>query len=266
MQKYWSILKISFYQEFAYRLNFIFWRLRNIIQILIFFFLWNAVFSNNNQVLGYSKDSIFTYAFVLIVIRAIVFSVRSNDIAGQIANGELTNMLLKPVNYFKYWITRDALYKLLNIFFGFIEAFVLILILKPSIVIQTNPFYIFAFIFSLIISIFLYFNISMITSFVPFWVPELAWGSQFLVMIVIAEFLSGSAFPIDIFPKLFYQFLMLTPFPYLIFVPIKIYLGSFNYPLVFQSLAVGIIWCFVLWKISIIVWKKGLKVYEGVGR
>lgn len=266
MHKYLQIFKISFQQEFAYRLNFLFWRLRNVIQILIFFFLWDAVFSTNTQVLGYSRDQIFTYAFVLIVVRAIVFSVRSNDIAGQIANGELTNMLLKPINYFKYWLTRDLVYKLLNILFGIIEASVLILILKPNIYIQTNFVYILAFVLAILISISIYFFILMITSFAPFWVPEIAWGAQFLVTVVITEFLSGSAFPIDIFPKIIYQILMLTPFPYLIFVPIKIYLGIFDYTLVLQSLAIGLVWCGVLWKISNSVWKRGLKVYEGVGR
>ncbi|HET7099314.1 MAG TPA: ABC-2 family transporter protein [Patescibacteria group bacterium] len=265
MNKYWQIFKISLTQELAYRLNFIMWRLRNIIQILVFFFLWDAVFLGTNQIFGYTRIQIFTYAFVLIIVRAIIFSIRSNDIAGQVANGELTNMLLKPINYFKYWITRDFAYKFLNIIFGIVEVFGLILILKPNIFLQTNPFYFIAFIASLIIAIFIYFIILSIASFVPFWVPEIAWGAQFLTLTIV-EFLSGASFPIDVFPNYIYQFLRFTPLPYLIFIPIKIYLGNFSYSLVFQSLVIGIIWVFILWRISNEVWKRGLKVYEGVGR
>lgn len=265
--KYWSIFKTSIAQEFAYRLNFLFWRVRNIIQILIFFFLWDAVFlGKNTQIFGYNKPQIFTYAFVLIVVRALVFSIRSNDVAGQIANGELSNMLLKPVNYFKYWLTRDLVYKFLNLFFGTFEATILIIILKPNIYIQTNPVYLFGFAVSLLIAIFLYFIISMTTSFAPFWVPEVSWGAQFLVMIVISEFLSGASFPLDIFPGVVYKILMLTPFPYLIFAPIKIYLGSFGYSMMIQSIVVGLVWCLLLWKMSLSIWRKGLKIYEGVGR
>ncbi len=267
MYKYLQIFKTSLTQEFAYRLNFIMWRIRNIIQILVFFFLWDAVFSGSTtQIFGYTKNQIFTYAFVLIIVRAMVFSVRSNDIAGQISNGELTNMLLKPINYFSYWITRDIAYKILNILFGFVEVVALILILKPDIFLQNNPLFFFTFILSVIISMFIYFNILMITSFVPFWVPELAWGAQFLVLAVVVEFLSGASFPIDIFPHFIYQILMVTPFPYLIFAPIKIYLGNFSYQIIFQSLTIGLIWSLILWKISHMVWEKGLKVYEGVGR
>jgi ABC-2 type transport system permease protein len=267
MQKYWQIFKISFQQEFAYRLNFILWRVRNVIQILVFFFLWDAVFSGKNtELFGYNRTQIFTYAFVLIIVRAIVFSVRSNDIAGQIANGELSNMLLKPINYFRYWITRDITFKLLNIFFGAIETVVLVLILKPNIYFQSNPVYFIGFLVALAIAIFIYFSILMMTSFVPFWIPEIAWGAQFLVTVVATEFLSGATFPIDIFPNIIYQILRLTPFPYLIFMPIKIYLGNFNYSMVGQSLLIGFIWCLILGRIAIVVWKKGLKVYEAAGR
>lgn len=267
MKKYLSILKISIQQEFAYRLNFVLWRIQNIIQILVFFFIWDAAFSGQNTVLfGYNKTQIFTYAFVLVIVRAIVLSVRSNDIAGQIAHGELTNMLLKPVNYFIFWITRDVVFKFLNILFGAIEVTALIVILKPDLYFQVNPFYILGFILSLLIAIFIYFNILIMTSFIPFWIPEVAWGAQFLVTVVATEFLSGATFPIDVFPNIIYQILRLTPFPYLIFMPIKIYLGNFSYAVVFQNLLVGLVWCVVLWKTSSIVWKRGLKVYQGTGR
>jgi ABC-2 type transport system permease protein len=267
MKKYLQVFKISFEQEFAYRLNFILWRFRNVIQILVFFFLWDAIFSTGSaQYFGYDKAKILTYAFALIVVRAIALSSRSIDMAGQIANGELTNLLLKPVSFFKFWLTRDFSSKILNIIFGFFEALILILILKPNIFLQTNPLYILTFIFSLLIAMFIYFNLTMITSFVTFWVPELSWGAQFLMIMIIAEFLSGSYFPLDVFPPIVFTILRFTPFPYLVFIPIKLYLGSFSTSLIIQSLIVGVMWSLVLWKVANYVWKKGLLVYEGIGR
>lgn len=267
MRKYLKIFNISFQQEFAYRINFILWRARNVLQILIFFYLWNAVLPNtSSQIFGYDRAKIFTYAFVLIIVKALVLSSKSVDVAGQISNGELTNLLLKPVNYFYYWITRDISTKFINLFFGSIEAFVLIVLLKPPVFIQTNLLYLTAFIAAIFLAMFLFFNLLMLTNFIPFWVPELSWGAQFLVIVVIVEFLSGSFFPLDVFPSAVYQFLRFTPFPYLIFIPIKIYLGSFDLPMVFQSLAIGFVWCLILWKIMNRVWKKGLLVYDAVGR
>ncbi len=267
MNKYIQIFKISLHQEFAYRLNFILWRLRNVMQILIFFFLWDSVFSGGvNTLFGYDKSRILTYAFVLIIVRAVVMQSRTNDIAGQIANGDLTNLLVKPIKFFKFWFTRDVSSKFLNIIFGVLETFILIQILKPNIFIQTNTLFLITFCLSLIIGIFIFFNLMLLTSFVTFWMPELAWGAQFLFIIVIVEFLSGAVFPLDIFPSQIYQILRFTPFPYLIFIPIKIYLGTVSNVFIIESLLIGIAWCIMLYKLTNHIWRKGLYAYEGAGR
>jgi len=116
MKKYFSVFKISFQQEFVYRLNFIMWRLRNVMQIFLVFFLWDTVFSDPKRVVfGYDREKILTYVFAILIVKAFVLSARAVDVAGDIARGDLTNYLLKPVSYFKYWFTRDISSKSLNL-------------------------------------------------------------------------------------------------------------------------------------------------------
>jgi ABC-2 type transport system permease protein len=273
MQKYLSVIKISLAQEFVYKLNFIMWRVRNIIQILVFYFLWTAVFeSQSNSIgtevsyFGYTQSSIVAYTFLLILIRSIVMATKSTDVSGFISNGELSNYLVKPISFFKYLLARDVSTKLLNITFSFIEISILYLILKPSIFIQTNPYQIILFIFSLFIAGFIYFSIVMLSNSAPFWIPELGWGVQFLVTVIFVEFLSGAFFPLDVFPKPLFEFLKLTPFPYLVFIPIQTYLGNMSMYETYKSLAIGLLWSVILWMLMNKVWKKGLKIYEAVGR
>lgn len=267
MKKYTSIFKISLAQEFVYKLNFVIWRFRNIIQILVFFFLWNAVFEGGNpNYFGYTKEKIIAYSFLLVLIRSIVLSTKATDVSGFVSSGELSNYLLKPVNYFKYLLTRDASNKLLNIVFSFFEISILYIFLKPTLFIQTNPIHLLLFVVSLIIATFIFFNIVMLTNSVPFWVPELGWGAQFLVLMIFVEFLSGAFFPLDVFPKGLYEFLKLTPFPYLIFIPIKTYLGTESTFEIVKNISIGLTWSIILWLLMNKVWKKGLKIYEAVGR
>ena len=193
-------------------------------------------------------------------------SSRSVDVAGIISNGELSNLLLKPINFFKYWITRDISSKFLNIIFSFIEITILFLILKPEIFVQTNFIYIMLFVASLLIASLIFFSIAMLTSFVPFWIPEISWGAQFLVIVIFVEFLSGAFFPLDVFPSLVQNILKFTPFPYLVFVPIQTYLGNESIQLSLLSLTIGAMWALFLLFITKRVWQKGLKVYEAVGR
>ncbi|MBI2103398.1 hypothetical protein HYT59_00170 [Candidatus Woesebacteria bacterium] len=77
MYKYLQVFKISFQQEFAYRLNFIMWRLRNVMQIFLVFFLWSTIFSDNQkEFFGYNRDKILTYVFGILILRALVLSAR----------------------------------------------------------------------------------------------------------------------------------------------------------------------------------------------
>ena len=86
------------------------------------------------------------------------------------------------------------------------------------------------------------------------------------MIMIVAEFLSGSYYPLDVFPSIVFNILRFTPFPYLVFIPIKLYLGSFSTSLIIQSLVIGGVWSIILWKVTNHVWKRGLLVYEGVGR
>lgn len=267
MKKYWSIFKISFQQEFAYRLNFIMWRIRNVIQIFLIFFLWTTIFSSKtSSFFGYDRAKILTYIFGILIVRAIVLSARAVDVTNEIARGDFTNYLLKPISYFKYWLTRDLSSKALNLFFAVFEFLALFLILKPEIFLQTNPFNLVFFAISLILAIFLFFVILFITSSVSFWAPEMSWGAQFFIVFVIIEFLSGALFPIDILPTILQRILYLTPFPYLIFFPLQIYLGKIPTATILSGMGLTLFWTVILWFLMTSIWRKGIKVYRAEGR
>jgi len=267
MKKYLSVFKISFQGEFVYKLNFIMWRARNVLQIFLVFFLWDAVFSQPNRVIfGYDRSKILTYVFGLLIVRAFVLSARAVEVAGEISRGDLSNYLLKPVNYFRYWFTRDISSKALNLAFATIEVVVLYYVLKPPFFIQTNPTILLSFLASIILAVFIFFVLLFMTSTVPFWMPEIAWGAQFLVVTIVVEFLSGALFPIDVLPVTIQNILYLTPFPYLIFFPLQVYLGKIEGLLIVKGLLISFCWAIALRSLLKIVWEKGLRVYQAHGR
>src|SRR5690606_27015522 len=99
MEKFKAIFSTSIQQEFAYRVNFVMWRVRNIISIFLLFFLWDAVFQGTDrEVAGYTRSQIFTYIFMVLRVRAIVFATKTTDLAGQIAGGGLNDFLAKPMS------------------------------------------------------------------------------------------------------------------------------------------------------------------------
>lgn len=266
MKKYLQVFKISFQQEFTYRVNFIMWRVRNVLQIFLVFFLWDAVFSQpGREVFGYDRTRILTYVFGLLIVRAFVLSTKAQAVSRDISGGELSNHLLKPLNYFKYYFTRDISSKSLNLIFAVFETIALYLILKPPFFVQTNFISLLGFFASISIAIFIFFVLVFIISSIPFWIPEVGWGMQFLTMIFI-EFFTGALFPLDVLPQIIQNILNFTPFPYLIFFPLQVYLGKIAGFTLVRGLVISGVWAIILWFVMNSVWRKGLKVYQAHGR
>jgi ABC-2 type transport system permease protein len=267
MGKYLSIFKISFEQEFAYRLNFILWRVRNVFQILLTYFLWSTVFTNPGvQIFGYDRAKILTYVFGIMIVRALVLSARAMDVSGDVARGDLSNYLLKPMSYFKYWFTRDISSKVLNLIFASLEFSILFIILKPPFLFQSNILILGIFLICIILAIFIYFSLLFIISSIPFWAPELGWGSHFLVTFVMIEAFSGALFPINILPSVFQSIAMASPFPYLIYFPVEVYLGNISGASLIGGLMIATAWTGVLMFTMNFIWQRGLKVYQAIGR
>jgi ABC-2 type transport system permease protein len=265
--KYLSIAKISIENEFVYKLNFIMWRVRNVLQILIMFFLWSTIYSDPGKVLfGYNQGKILTYVLGVLIVRAIVTSTRVMDLAMDINRGDLSNFLLKPIGVFKFYLTRDIASKALNLFFAAFEIGALYLIFKPQLVIQLNPVIIITTIAALILATIIFFELAVITGMIPFWMPEAGWSVQFLFIVIIVEFLSGGVFPLDVFPRTVVNILHALPFPYLIFFPLQLYLGKIGGGMMWGGLMVAFAWSIALWLLVKWLWKKGITRYSSEGR
>jgi ABC-2 type transport system permease protein len=138
--------------------------------------------------------------------------------------------------------------------------------LKPPFFFQGSFVALFAFLVGIILAILIYFFLLFLVSTIPFWAPEIGWGSHFLVTVVIIEAFSGALFPINILPGVLQSLLMATPFPYLIYFPVEVYLGNISGAVLIGGLMVAAAWAGVLWFSLNFVWQKGLKEYQALGR
>jgi len=265
MRKYFQVIKITFQAIFVYRLNFILWRFRALVQLLVLYFLWLAVIPEGTTLFGYDQAKILTYILGTSIVRSFILSSRSVDAAGEIASGALANFLLRPINYLKYWFSKDIADKILNLFFSIIGIFLILILLRPPIIIQNNPMIIFLTIVTIILGIILYFYLSFLLSMVAFWTPENVWPPRFLSMIII-EFLAGSLFPLDILPVGVFKALKLLPFTYLLFFPLNVYLGKLTTQEIFTGVLISIFWIIVFWQLAKALFRLGLRNYVAWGR
>jgi ABC-2 type transport system permease protein len=261
MNKYLSLFTITLQEIFAYRLNMLMWRVRQVFVFLIPFFIWKAVLGQGGTIYGYSFAAIMTYLFGTTILRSLVMGSRTVDLGWMINSGYLTIPLMRPINTFGLFFVRDLTDKLFNLGFMAFELPLLYFLFYPPVFIQTNPIVLLYAACSTLLAILIYFYINVIFGSFAFWSRDV-WAPRFLLM-VIMEIATGAMFPLDMLPDLWQRVINFTPFPYLLFIPLKIYLGSAT---ILLQLAGSLAWVVVLGYLAKIVWNRGIKSYEAEGR
>lgn len=257
-------MKATWEEYMTYRLNFILWRVRVVLEILVTYFLWWAIFSGRGEFFGYSQSMILTYIILSNIVRTISLGTTTMEIGSIINQGDLSNFLIRPLSFFRYYMARDAGDKLLNLSFCVVEIALMIIILKPEIFLQTNPVTLLLALCAMVMGMILYFFFSLTLGFVGFWAPDV-WAPRF-ISFVVTEFFAGGLFPIDILPTPLFILSQSLPFSYFIYFPLKVYLGQLTAPMILQGFTIGLAWMFGFWFIAQVVWKRGLRVYTAQGR
>ncbi len=263
MKKYAELFRVIVEQYFVYRLNFVLWRFRVVLNLILIYSLWSAIFLNQREIVGYSQTQMLTYVLLISFLSDFVLSSKIHELGAEILTGDIINRLLKPWRFFGYILTKEIADKSINISFSIIEITVLILLLKPHITPIPDILSIFIMIIHICIGLAISFFMSFSISLFAFWSAEI-WAPRFIYFILVFV-LAGNYFPLDILPKTFYNLLLFTPFPYFIFIPAQIYIkGLDNYN--FLYLGIGLLWVLISYIFAKWLWNKGIKQYSFYGR
>ena len=264
MRKYLTLAKLTFEEYFVYRLNFLLWRFRSFISFLTLLFFWLAIYGNKSGFLGYQKSQMLTYVVGIAFLRGIVLGSRSVDLAGQVRSGELSKVILAPLKIFQFWFTRDLVDKSLNLIFTLVEIALIISLLKFPFYLPKNWETYFCFVVFVLLSMFLYFFLSFVLSLSAFWTEDV-WAARWLFGIIFLEFFAGAFFPIDVLPKTLAGIINLTPFPYLVFFPLKIWLEQITAGAALKAMVICGLWLLFFYWLAKFLWQKGIKNYGAYG-
>lgn len=264
MKKYLLVMRNTWSEVFTYRFNFVMWRFRGVIQLLTVFYLWSAIMPAQGTLFGYSQGKMLTYILGASLLSSLVLASRSYDVGEDINKGNLSNYLIRPINYFFYWFSKDVGDKAMNVVFSIAELTLLFVFLKPPLFFQNDLPYLLLSVVASLTALFLYFLFNFLIGLIGFWSSEV-WGPRFIFMMLL-NILAGSLFPLDILPPAIYNVVQLLPFSYLLFFPMKIYLGQLSFQTIYMGIFVSFVWMAVLYGIVSVVWQRGLRLYTAQGR
>ena len=258
-----SLIRIGFKDALAYRFHFYVTMITSPLQLLIYYFLWTAIFSYSGTEIinGFTFEALISYYALNMIIGFFTWTNVDEWIEKDVRTGELIGSLLKPfkmiyINFFEI-LGISSLAILIEIIPLFLVAvFFFGLKIAPL-------FYFIAFIISIISALMISFFISSIVGMTAFWFNNISGIRR--VKRVLIVFLSGGMIPLTFFPEIFQKIFFYLPFQYLRFIPINIYLESYDYLKVIMFIGIQFVWILILYLISEFFWKKAFRKFAGAG-
>lgn len=263
MGKYSKVFSVSLQNNVEYKFNFISHLLFSLIPFATNLLLWVVLYDSNPKNMGMSlKEMVVYYCFVL-VIENVVYNDLHQVVAGHIKEGELSRFLITSCSYHMYQIAKSLAKNMIYVgFFALpVIAFSVVLNQKYSFGIGIATWLVF--LLALVVASIIHILLNFIIGTIAFFMTEVR--SLFISMDILKGLLMGKVFPINLMPKVLYQFLIYTPFQFICYFPVMILLGKYSGTELIQNFSMAAGWIILLSAIGGVLWKIGLTRYSAVG-
>lgn len=265
--KYWHVLNVGLQNNLTYRFNFLARTLFGLIPLTAILLLWRTIYEGkgpNGVVSTYTLAQMTSYYLLATVVDALT-AVNEDDwqIAADIKDGNISQFLLKPVDYLWFRFTLFLSGRLTYLAVAFIPITLFILYLRQYFVLPADWSTFALFLLSLAMTALLQFFLSYMMAMLAFWVLEV---STFIFILYAFEYIaSGHLFPLDILPEALEKALFLTPFPYQLYVPVGIYMGKLSGTELVTCLGMQAGWVVLAYLLARFAWQRGIRKYSAVG-
>jgi len=265
MKKYWQVIGIGIQNTLVYRVNFLFRSLFGLIPLFATISLWRTIYEGQgDDVAGYSLAQMISYYLVVTLVDALT-AVAEDDwqIAADIKDGNISQFLLKPIDYLTYRLCLFGAGRIIYTAVAFVPVGLFIFGHRSYFQLPPDAATYGWFAVSLVLTGLLQFFLSYTMALLAFWVLEV---STFIFMVFAFEYIAGGhLFPLDILPPALQNVLYFTPFPYQLFFPVHVYLGKATGAALYQGLIIQALWVAAAYGLARFVWARGIRKYSAVG-
>ena len=267
MKKYWHVLGIGLQNNLTYRFNFLARSLFGLIPLVAMLYIWKAIYKDKGaggMVGTYAFAEMVSYYLLATIVDALT-AVNEDDwqIAADIKDGNISQFLLKPIDYLWYRLWLFVSGRLAYLAVATLPLAVFIFCLRKFFVLPPDWGTFAWFLISAGLTALLQFFMSYMMAMLAFWVMEV---STFIFILFAFEYIaSGHMFPLNILPPAFERALYFTPFPYQLYFPVSVYLGKTTGVELARGLLIQLAWVGAAYVAARFAWNRGIKKYAAAG-
>lgn len=213
-RRYKPFINAGIQELITYRVNFILYRIGDVMGAFVAFYLWKAVFDSSQEPLiqGFSMADITLYIIMSFVTNLLTRSDSSFMIGEEVKDGSIIMRLLRPVHFSASYLFTELGSKWLifiSVGLPFLSVIVLMKILSGQGIVEVLGLTV-LYLFSLTLAYLINFFFNICFGFSAFVFKNL-WGSNLLKTSIVA-FMSGSLIPLAFFPKVVSSYSLLLAF------------------------------------------------------
>jgi ABC-2 type transport system permease protein len=261
MKKYLHILKIATIEKLTYRARVFLWLSIDILEFVAFPFIWLVIYGSQNTIKGFDRADIVTYYAIIALVSTVASSHMSDGIKRDIMDGDINGILLRPISYLWHKTMEELSYRIMYLVLFLPILVALTFIFSKFIVHPATPLVWLFFAISLVLSFALSHGLQLMVGLAVFWIGETSALEQ--VRTITETIFSGKIAPLAFFPPLLGSIAFILPFKYLSYIPAQIYLNKLSMLDIITNTAYAFAWVAVICLIIVLLWKQGLKRYDG---
>ncbi len=267
LKKYWHVIGLGIQNNLTYRFNYLTRTLFSFIPLFAMLSLWRTIYTANGAghlLSGYTQAQMIFY-YLMVAIVDVMTAVNEDDwqIAADIREGNISQFLLKPVDYLGYRLCLFFSGRVTFVMMASVPLAVFVFCFRNYFVPPASGLAMIAFPISLLLTALLQFFLSYAMAMLAFWILEI---STFIFILFAFEYLaSGHLFPLDMLPPALQHVLAFTPFPSMLYAPIGIYMGKTAGTGIAPVLLTQLFWVLVMYALARYMWRRGIRHYSAFG-
>ncbi len=245
----------------AYRAELVIWMLVG-AQPLIMMAVWIGKAQNaGGNLQGFSSAGFAAYFLATWLAQQFTVAWVAWELDFNIRQGSLSTKLLRPLDPFWEFLAQHFTERFVR--GPIVIGFVLIGALSVGTRITPDILHVLAFAVAIFLAFTIRFLIAYCIGLCCFWfesataLDELYW--------TLSVMLGGGFAPLEFYPSWLHNLANWTPFPWIVYQPVKILTGTIAWPEVARVILIQIVWILLFALLRQILWRAGLKKYGSVG-
>ena len=256
MNAFLATIRISFQRQLTYRAA----NLSGLATNLMFGFFRAAVlqtlYNESTVVNGLTIQGAITYAGISQAVIGYLSFFHWYELMHTVYDGQVGSDLLKPQNFFVYWLGVDT-GRALGSFLVRSAPLFFIYVLFYDVVYPQSLLTWLCFLLSLIFAHLISFAWRFMVNLAAFWTPNALGIGRFVFG--LSWTFSGFYLPLDLFPDWLAHFSRATPFGAGFYIPVQIFLGSLDIRGLILSLCLQLFWILALIMIGQLILSLGIQ-------